>query len=397
MPDDLFYDLPCGASAYAIPAYYSVANTYVPDPPPPIFDCLQSLPPAPAPEAPCPVLGPGEVVSYTPFGEPDTAVTTRLTITKTNCCEFVFDLTVAVPCITFGPDSQTYVAPFTDGPATLTTKIANVTRDVSEVYGVADNCAFELTQELVVHCPTIEPAYTYRPLPFVDSNVGELRVTVYRDDANCDFVIDVEGEAPCPTITGSGATIPFTSGATSIAIAVDKNENCEFELTPSGFDHCPTFTSKLTVTPGGIGGTPSGSFGVTGDASCNFEAALALTIPESCEPVVNGTDGDVTILPTGKTGYVDVNVSQTDACTFDISVSVAIPKGAGAGGGGGAGGGFGPGSGSGSGAPCIGVRPEDFFKCVNGKTTLRQGTLCINGDGLYFVDDVVDPGVPTID
>lgn len=296
--DNLFYGLPCDIFANNLPPYYAIYNGYVAYAPPTINDCGISLPSPPPPEPPCPVIGPESTIVASSFAPSTSPILTRLKIRKTDCCDFEISVNNTVPCVQLG-GYVGYVAPFTDGPSELSIEVHRVERTLDPAYTggyygyLYDDCAFEIHGKLTAHCPTISWVADQVPLYFSPDDAGYLSLYSTRDDENCNFELRVAGTLPCAKITSTTQatplTVPFALGTPGTAqLKVNSLSNCERSLEITLTDHLPNITSKLTITAGAVGSSPSGTFDIDrNDTTGNYAANLSLSIPD-CGPAFPG-------------------------------------------------------------------------------------------------------------
>lgn len=187
----------------AIPPGDVLADPTVADPPGPITDCPATILSAP-PDAPCPDIRPTQdapgaaAVGY--GGTYDTNPPgLAFRFQKGACCDFELLMDLAVPCTVVGPEAAAAAIPWTDGASAVS---FGFTRDL-------DTCAFDLFIDAAVHCPVIRPTFSDASLSASGSEDpgpgsigwkdGPGRIDYYfTKDDNCDFdlTVDVLVERP---------------------------------------------------------------------------------------------------------------------------------------------------------------------------------------------------------
>lgn len=357
---NVFGDSACDVPAVPpLPDYHVIDNGFVPEAPPDIVDCLEDLPPPLADEPPCPELT-AETVSFSPFADSDAPVKAHVTVTKGECCDYVFDVDVDVPCVKLAAVNSNpengyayHTAKFTPYDTKLKTTIRRVTREIDP-------------SKLVV-----------------ETDDGPVQGTVDADD--CSYEFDVELDMHCPTIkVAEDATIPFTDQATDLKPVVEQDGDCVTTINFEGGIHCSKIETDVTVEKLPAGSEPTAEIDVNTNADdCDYLFSLTLGIPEGAPcPTMDIGTLSITMLDEEDAPYFTGSFDEAGECGFLLNLAIGVPSG---GGGGGGGGGRPIGSESGD---CK-VRPEDFIRCnvTTGKIEIVPGYLKVIRGVLCFIPD----------
>lgn len=332
MADDNVFDRSSCEIAPVVPVPVCrgmIVDPGVPAAPEPIVDCSPeplTLPPEP----PCPTVK----VTKAEFDYGGTAAENppalAFTVTKTNCCEFDFEVELSVPCPTVKPEaaSPTTAAPaFTSGASSLEYKFTKT-----------GDCEFELEIDLSVHCPQMGPAEFQYAYGYTVDGVQAYVAWKLTPTGNCDYDLEMELLLPCPKVgpeeeqTEAVSFQPDNSNTGQLRYKFTKTDDCEYELEIHLYSPCPLlgpseYAYAYLYRADGVEGYVAWRFVVT--ENCEYNLELDVLVP--C-PVLKPDEYEYAYLDwdNDQEGsiswrFIKLMVSGLEDCTYELEVVLDIP------------------------------------------------------------------------
>ena len=267
----------------------------------------------PTPEIPCPEL---------------TSASSYLTVKKTDCCSFEFDIDLDITCpqIT-AVQGATAIVPVGSEYAEITVSKPQSFDSESES-GVEGGCEFEFSLDIGFPCPQLITAQAQTSIVPVGQESAELTINSAQGAQDgCEFEFELNIDFPCPQITTAQAqtsVVPVgEEGATFSVVSAQAQDGCEFEFELAIDFPCPQMIvaqAQTAVVP--IGDERAEVTVQKAQDGCEFELGLIVDFP--C-PQIEGAQAQTTIVPVGQESAEITISSSAQGCEFDISLDIDFP------------------------------------------------------------------------
>ena len=324
--------------AYVPPVPDIALDPTINDPPGPINDCQEFVPPPlPAPP-PCPAItigggdDGGSVVMNCDVTEPSVS----FTITRSSCCSFDFALAIEIPC----PDLYVGDAAIEAFKTDDFDAVPTISFDIVACPAPYDGCAFEFQIDISVpiFCPTLtvvsaEISTTDAASPPVLNFV----VTKNAEDCSFDFEIEIVVPVGCPTFEVASAVIDTTDALSpptiSFTIVKPDPDACAFEFeieifVPVG---CPTLeVASATIDTTDALSPPTISFTIVKPDPdvCAFDFEIEIFVPVGCPTLDVGTTSiETTDALSPPTISFTIVKPDPDVCAFEFNLEIVVPVG----------------------------------------------------------------------